>query len=89
MAISAHPDDIEFGSVGTLARWGKEGCQVAYVLVTSGDVGIAKEDITRQQAADIREAETLAAAAPERGRALASAVRSNSMRSGTKSSTRN
>jgi LmbE family N-acetylglucosaminyl deacetylase len=63
MAIMAHPDDIEFGCVGTVARWVREGCQFAYVLVTSGDVGIAKSDLTRSQAAEIREAEQLAAAA--------------------------
>lgn len=63
LAVFAHPDDIEFGCAGTIARWIQQGTRVAYVLVTSGDVGIAKEDITRQQAADIREAETLAAAA--------------------------
>jgi LmbE family N-acetylglucosaminyl deacetylase len=62
MAIVAHPDDIEFGCAGTIARWVQQGCRVAYVLVTSGDVGIAKPDITRAQAAEIREAETLAAA---------------------------
>lgn len=62
MAISAHPDDIEFGSVGTLARWAKEGCEVAYVLVTSGDVGIAEPGMTKERAMEIREAESLAAA---------------------------
>lgn len=63
MAIVAHPDDIEFGSAGTLARWVKEGAEVCYVLVTSGDVGIARSDITRAEAAKVREAEQLAAAA--------------------------
>lgn len=62
MAIAAHPDDIEFGSVGTLARWVNEGCVVAYVLVTSGDVGIADPGMTKARATEIREAETLAAA---------------------------
>lgn len=62
MAIVAHPDDIEFGCVGTIARWVQEGCKVAYVLVTSGDVGIADLSISRAEAAAIREAETLAAA---------------------------
>jgi LmbE family N-acetylglucosaminyl deacetylase len=63
MVIMAHPDDIEFGCAGTVARWVKEGCTVAYVLVTSGDVGIAKPEITRADAAAIREAEQRAAAA--------------------------
>jgi LmbE family N-acetylglucosaminyl deacetylase len=62
MVIAAHPDDIEFGCAGTVARWVKEGARAAYVLVTSGDVGIARPGMTRQKAAEIREAETLAAA---------------------------
>lgn len=63
MVIVAHPDDIEFGSAGTVARWIKEGAEACYVLVTSGDVGIAKPELTRAEAAAIREAEQLAAAA--------------------------
>jgi LmbE family N-acetylglucosaminyl deacetylase len=63
MVIVAHPDDIEFGCAGTVARWVQEGAEVCFVLVTSGDVGIAKPDITRAEAAAVREAEQLAAAA--------------------------
>jgi LmbE family N-acetylglucosaminyl deacetylase len=63
MVIMAHPDDIEFGCAATVARWVRAGCAVTYVLVTSGDVGIAKPEITRAEAAAIREAEQLAAAA--------------------------
>lgn len=62
LAVFAHPDDIEFGCAGTIARWVKEGARAAYVLVTSGDVGIAKPGMTRAKAAEIRETETLAAA---------------------------
>jgi len=62
MFIVAHPDDIEFGCVGTAARGVQAGCEVAYVLVTSGDVGIARTELTRAEAAAIREAEQLAAA---------------------------
>ncbi|MGH2523393.1 MAG: PIG-L deacetylase family protein, partial [Anaerolineales bacterium] len=62
LVIVAHPDDIEFSCAGTLARWARSGCRVAYVLVTSGDVGIATEGMTRQQAIEIREAEQRAAA---------------------------
>jgi len=63
LVIMAHPDDIEFGCVGTVARWVRDGAEVGYVLVTSGDVGIADLSITRAQATEIREAEQLAAAA--------------------------
>lgn len=62
MAIMAHPDDVEFSCAGTLALWARAGARISIVLCTSGDVGIAREDITRQQAAAIREAEALAAA---------------------------
>ncbi len=62
MAISAHPDDNEFTCVGTLARWAKMGTRVIYVLCTSGDVGIDEPGMTRDRAAQIREAESLEAA---------------------------
>ncbi|NMC78186.1 MAG: PIG-L family deacetylase, partial [Chloroflexi bacterium] len=62
MAIVAHPDDIEFTCVGTLARWAKAGSRVRYVLCTSGDAGIAEPGMTRAKATQIREAEALAAA---------------------------
>jgi LmbE family N-acetylglucosaminyl deacetylase len=62
MVIVAHPDDIEFSCAGTMARWVKEGCEVVYVLCTSGDVGISEPGMTRARAAEIREAEQLAAA---------------------------
>ncbi|MEJ5201508.1 MAG: PIG-L deacetylase family protein [Anaerolineales bacterium] len=62
MAIMAHPDDIEFTCVGTIARWVKAGTRVCYVLCTSGDAGIAEPGMTRERARNIREAEALAAA---------------------------
>ncbi|MEA4909943.1 MAG: PIG-L family deacetylase [Chloroflexi bacterium] len=62
LVIAAHPDDIEFGCAGTVARWVKAGAKVAYVLCTSGDVGIAEPGMTRQKAAEIREVESRDAA---------------------------
>ncbi len=62
MAIVAHPDDIEFGTAGTLARWAKAGARISFVLCTSGDVGIAEEGMTRARAIEIREAEAREAA---------------------------
>jgi LmbE family N-acetylglucosaminyl deacetylase len=62
MVIVAHPDDIEFSCAGTLARWVKAGARVSYVLCTSGEVGIAEAGMTKARAAEIREAEQLAAA---------------------------
>jgi LmbE family N-acetylglucosaminyl deacetylase len=63
MAIFAHPDDIEFSCAGTLITWAKAGTKVCYLLLTSGDVGIAEPGMTRHKAAEIREAESRAAAA--------------------------
>jgi len=62
MVIVAHPDDIEFGCVGTIARWSQAGSRIAYVLCTSGEVGIAEQGMTKEKAAKIRENEQLAAA---------------------------
>ena len=62
MAIMAHPDDIEFTCVGTLARWAGAGARISYVLCTSGDVGIAEPGMTRTRATEIREAESRTAA---------------------------
>jgi len=62
MAIVAHPDDIEFTCVGTLARWIKSGARVCYIVCTSGDVGIDEPGMTRGKAAEIREAEERKAA---------------------------
>lgn len=62
MVVTAHPDDAEFGCAGTIARWIKEGATAAYILATSGDVGIATPGMTKEEAAEIREAEAIAAA---------------------------
>ena len=62
MAIVAHPDDIEFGCAGTMARWARGGARICYVICTSGDVGIADPSITREEAGQIREAEQREAA---------------------------
>ncbi len=63
MVIAAHPDDIEFGVAGTIIRWTRAGAEVCYVLVTSGDGGIANPKFSRQQVRDIREPEQREAAA--------------------------
>jgi LmbE family N-acetylglucosaminyl deacetylase len=39
LAISAHPDDAEFGCGATLARWASEGCTVHLLVLTDGSKG--------------------------------------------------
>ncbi len=62
IVIVAHPDDIEFSCAGTIARWVQAGTRVAYVLCTSGEVGFSNSDLTKDEAAGIREAEQRQAA---------------------------
>jgi LmbE family N-acetylglucosaminyl deacetylase len=61
MCIMAHPDDIDFGSAGSVARWCSEGWTVYYVLATSGDKGTHGE-MTPQELAATREEEQREAA---------------------------
>lgn len=63
VVIVAHPDDIEFGASGTIARWTQEGATVTYVLVTDGSAGSNEPGIDLNELAETRRKEQLAAAA--------------------------
>jgi LmbE family N-acetylglucosaminyl deacetylase len=39
LAIGAHPDDVEFGCGGTLAKWAAGGCVVHHLVCTDGSKG--------------------------------------------------
>lgn len=39
LAIGAHPDDVEFGCGGTLAKWAASGCVVNVLVLTDGSKG--------------------------------------------------
>ena len=39
LAIGAHPDDVEFGCGGTLAKWSAAGCEVSHLICTDGSKG--------------------------------------------------
>ncbi|HZN14623.1 MAG TPA: PIG-L deacetylase family protein [Acidimicrobiales bacterium] len=39
LAVGAHPDDIEFGCGGTLAKWAAAGCHVMHLVCTDGSKG--------------------------------------------------
>ncbi|MDT5027329.1 MAG: hypothetical protein QOE61_3755 [Micromonosporaceae bacterium] len=62
LGVFAHPDDVDFGAAGTVARWVADGLTVAYVLITRGDAG-GFDDTPRHEMPGIREAEQRAAAA--------------------------
>lgn len=61
LVIVAHPDDIEYGAAAAVARWTRQGKDIRYVLVTSGEAGIA--GMAPADAGPLREAEEIAAAA--------------------------
>lgn len=63
MAIGAHPDDIEFGAGGTLAKWAEAGCHVTMVIVTDGSKGTWDPDVAPTELAARRRAEQAEAAA--------------------------
>ncbi len=39
LAIGAHPDDVEFGCGGLLAKWADEGCVIHHLVCTDGSKG--------------------------------------------------
>ncbi len=63
LVVAAHPDDIEFGAGGTVARWVTEGATVRYLLVTRGDKGSDDPATDVAALAELRQREQRAAAA--------------------------
>jgi len=62
LAIGAHPDDVEFGCGGTLAKWARAGTEIHHLVCTDGSKGTwdASADLNRLRG--VREAEQRAAA---------------------------
>ena len=54
MVITAHPDDSEFGAGGTVARFVKDGREVAYCIVTNGNKGSSDRAMTPERLATVR-----------------------------------
>ena len=63
LVVAAHPDDIEFGAAGTVARWVTEGAVVRYLIVTRGDKGSDDPEADVPTLTRLRETEQRAAAA--------------------------
>jgi len=62
LVIAAHPDDVDFGAAGTVARWTDAGIEVTYCVATDGDAGGFDETFPRAEMAPLRRAEQTAAA---------------------------
>jgi LmbE family N-acetylglucosaminyl deacetylase len=63
LVIVAHPDDVDFGAAGTVARWTDAGMDVVYCIVTDGDAGGSDQSISRPDMATLRRYEQTEAAA--------------------------
>ncbi len=61
LAIGAHPDDIEIGCGGTLAKYAKQGHKVFTATATNGNIGSAT--LPMEEIAKIRKEEARRAAA--------------------------
>jgi LmbE family N-acetylglucosaminyl deacetylase len=62
LVVTAHPDDVDFGSGGTIATWTDAGVYVAYCIVTDGDAGGFDPSVPRSEIGGIRQREQTAAA---------------------------
>ena len=62
LCVLAHPDDVDFGSAGTIAGWTNAGTEVTYCIVTDGDAG-GFDETPRERMPVLRRAEQRAAAA--------------------------
>jgi LmbE family N-acetylglucosaminyl deacetylase len=62
LVVTAHPDDVDFGSGGTIAAWTDAGIEVVYCICTDGDAGGFDLDFPRDQIAPVRRAEQIEAA---------------------------
>src|SRR3954466_4431715 len=62
LCVLAHPDDVDFGSAGTVATWTAAGTEVTYCIVTDGDAG-GFDETPRHDMGPLRQAEQRGAAA--------------------------
>jgi LmbE family N-acetylglucosaminyl deacetylase len=63
LMVTAHPDDVDFGSAGTVAAFTSSGLEVTYCVATNGDAGGSDLDMPRAEMAALRQEEQRAAAA--------------------------
>jgi LmbE family N-acetylglucosaminyl deacetylase len=62
LVVTAHPDDVDFGTAGSVATWVGAGIDVTYCLVTDGVAGGEVRSMPRKEMARIRREEQTAAA---------------------------
>lgn len=61
LGVAAHPDDLDFGASGTIAKWVKEGAICYYLICTNGCKGSSDPAMTGEKLIKIRRQEQLKA----------------------------
>ena len=54
IAIGAHPDDMDFGASGTVAKWVEEGATAYYIICTDGSRGSEDPKMTPKKFAQLK-----------------------------------
>lgn len=62
LAVGAHPDDIDIGYAGTIAKWISEGAEITYLILTDGSKGSEDPRISNQKLTKTRRTEQQKAA---------------------------
>jgi LmbE family N-acetylglucosaminyl deacetylase len=57
LGIAAHPDDLDVGAAGTLAKFAQDGAEVHYLVVTDGSKGSDDPEMTSAKLVETRRAE--------------------------------
>ena len=55
LAIAAHPDDVDFGFAGSIAKWAEAGANVYYLIITDGSKGSDDPAISPEKLIKMRE----------------------------------
>jgi len=62
LVVTAHPDDMEFGSAGTLAKWADAGAEITLCIATDGSTGTQDRELIGDKLSQLRREESRAAA---------------------------
>lgn len=62
LVVTAHPDDVDFGAAGSIAKLTDAGVEVVYCIVTDGDAGGFDPTVPRSEIGAIRRREQTMAA---------------------------
>jgi len=61
LGVAAHPDDLDFGSSATMAKFAHDGAKIYYLILTDGGKGSEDANLTSEELTQIRRREQTAA----------------------------